>query len=130
MDGSDRADEEETRADPRAPRQLERMHMVFRATLMMCIAGQPQFAHIHITKAALDEWYDWFHEKTSQVVSPLPDRVLQIAERNAWRKIHDIHDLVHSGTSLSEAMSACPLGRAGTGGGHNWKSGEEVPNEI
>ena len=61
VDGWDRADEEETRADPRTRHQLERMHMVFRTTLLMRIAGQPQFAHLHITKDALEEWYDWFY---------------------------------------------------------------------
>ena len=40
VDGWDRADEEETRPDPRNRRQLERMHTVFRTTLLMCIAGQ------------------------------------------------------------------------------------------
>ena len=103
VDGWDRADEEETRADPRTRRQLERMRMVFRTTLLMCIAGQPQFAHLHITKDALDEWYDWLYGEDIVGRRPPPsDRVHHIAERNAWRKIHD---LVHSGFGRGRCMS-------------------------
>ena len=47
------------------------MHTVFRTTLLMCIAGQPQFAHLRLTKEALDEWYEWFPTgKTSRVADP------------------------------------------------------------
>ena len=42
-----------------------------------------------------------FMGRTSRVPD-LPWNVLQFAERNAWRKIHD---LVHSGTPLTEALS-------------------------
>ena len=71
VDGWDRADEEETRPDPRTRRQLERMHTVFRTTLLMCIAGQPQFAHLRLSKETLEEWYEWFYMgKTSRVDDP------------------------------------------------------------
>ena len=50
-----------TRPDPRTRRQLERTHTVFRTTLLMCIAGQPQFAHLRLSKETLDEWYEWFY---------------------------------------------------------------------
>ncbi|CAK9062794.1 unnamed protein product [Durusdinium trenchii] len=103
VDGWDRADEEETRPDPRNRRQLERTHTVFRTTLLMCIAGQPQFAHLRLSKETPDEWYEWFYGEDIAGRRPPPsERVLQFAERNAWRKIHD---LVHSGTPLTEALS-------------------------
>ena len=70
VDGWDRADEEETRPDPRTRRQLERTHTVFRTTLLMCIAGQPQFAHLRLSKETLDEWYEWFYGRTSRVADP------------------------------------------------------------
>ena len=69
----------------------------------MCIAGQPQFAHLRLTKEALDEWYEWFYGEDIAGRRPPPsERVLQFAERNAWRKIHD---LVHPTTPLTEALS-------------------------
>lgn len=54
-------DEEEVRAHPTSRRQLERMHQVFRATLLMCTAALPQFAQLRISKSELDDWYEWFY---------------------------------------------------------------------
>eukprot|EP00435_Cladocopium_sp_Y103_P070286 s366_g35.t1 len=61
LDGWEGQEEEEIRANPTTPRQLERMHMVFRTNLLMCLASVPQFANLAITKQELDDWYDWFY---------------------------------------------------------------------
>ena len=86
LDGFEGTEEEEIRANPTARRQLERMHMVFRTTLLMCIASSPQFSNLAVTKQDLDDWYEWFY-----------------GERNAWRKIHD---MVHGGMDLKDALAS------------------------
>ena len=102
LDGWEGHEEEEIRSNPSTRRQLERMHMVFRTTLLMCTAFQPQFANLAITKQDLDDWYDWFYgEDIAGRYPPPTETTLMYAERNAWRKIHD---LVHGGESLVEAM--------------------------
>ena len=35
--------------------------MVFRTTLLMCIASSPQFSNLAVTKQDLDDWYEWFY---------------------------------------------------------------------
>ena len=60
VDGWEKEEEEEERREPITRRQLERMHMVFRNTLLMCISAFPQFKQFDVTKDDLDEWYDWF----------------------------------------------------------------------
>ena len=60
VDGFEKEEEEEARANPQTRRQLERMHMVFRNNLLMCTLAFPQFQQFDITKSDLDEWYDWF----------------------------------------------------------------------
>ena len=102
LDGWEGHEEEEIRSNPSTRRQVERMHMVFRTTLLMCTASQPQFANLAITKQDLDEWYDWFYgEDIAGRYPPPTETTLMYAERNAWRKIHD---LVHGGESLAAAM--------------------------
>ena len=43
VDGFEKEEEEEERANPQTRRQLERMHMVFRNNLLMCTLAFPQF---------------------------------------------------------------------------------------
>ena len=102
LDGFEGTEEEEIRANPATRRQLERMHAVFRTTLLMCTASVPQFSNLTITKQELDDWYDWFYgEDIAGRFPPPSEAVLLYAERNAWRKIHD---MVHGGMPLSEAL--------------------------
>jgi hypothetical protein len=54
-----RPEEEEIRANPTTRRQLERMHMVFRTTLLVSTASE--FSNLSITKEELDSWYEWFN---------------------------------------------------------------------
>eukprot|EP00435_Cladocopium_sp_Y103_P061100 s965_g22.t1 len=61
LDGWEGHEEEEIRANPTTRRQLERMHMVFRTNLLMCLASVPQFGNLALTKQELDDWYDWFY---------------------------------------------------------------------
>ena len=102
VDGWDREDEEEVRSHPASRRQLERLHQIFRTTLLMCTAALPQFGNLKVTKAELDDWYDWFYGEDIAGRRPPPsDTTLLFAERNAWRKIHE---MVHQGTTLSDAL--------------------------
>ena len=107
LDGWEGHEEEEVRSNPTTRRQLERMHMVFRTTLLMCTASAPQFANLCITKEELDSWYEWFYGEDIAGRSPPPsEAILLYAESNAWRKIHD---MVHGGTTLSEALRTIKL---------------------
>ena len=54
VDGWEKEEEEETRPQPTTRRQLERMHTVFRTTLLVITAALP----------TLDEWYEWFYSCT------------------------------------------------------------------
>ena len=102
VDGWDREDEEEVRSHPTSRRQLERLHLTFRTTLLMCTAALPQFGNLRVTKEELDDWYAWFYGEDIAGRKPPPsDTTLLFAERNAWRKIHE---MVHQGTTLSEAL--------------------------
>eukprot|EP00435_Cladocopium_sp_Y103_P012846 s2373_g3.t1 len=102
LDGWEGHEEEEIRANPTTRRQLERMHMVFRTTLLMCLASVPQFGNLALTKRELDDWYNWFYAKDIAGRHPAPsEAILLYAERNAWRRIHD---LVHGGETLSQAL--------------------------
>ena len=77
-------EEEEVRSNPTTRRQLERMHMVYRTTLLMCTASAPQFANLCITKEELDSWYEWFYGEDIAGRSPPPsEAILLYAERNA-----------------------------------------------
>ena len=76
------------RSHPASRRQLERLHQTFRTTLLMCTAALPQFGNLKVTKAELDDWYDWFYGEDIAGRRPPPsDTTLLFAERNAWRKI-------------------------------------------
>ena len=89
------------RSHPTSRRQLERLHLTFRTTLM-CTAALPQFGNLRVTKEELDDWYAWFYGEDIAGRKPPPsDTALLFAERNAWRKIHE---MVHQGTTLPEAL--------------------------
>ena len=102
VDGWDREDEVEERGEPKTRHQLERMHAVFRNTLLMCVLSFPQFGKFDITREDLESWYEWFYgEDIGGRFPPPEDHVLAIAERNAWRKIHE---KMHEGNTLKAAM--------------------------
>ena len=56
VDGWEKEEEEEERAAPTTRRQLERLHLVFRNTLLMCLAAFPQFPQFNLTKEDLDSF--------------------------------------------------------------------------
>ena len=102
VDGWDREDEEEVRSHPTLRRQLERLHLTFRTTLLLCTVVLPQSGNLKVTKEELDDWHAWFYGEDIAGRKPPPsDTTLLFAERNAWRKIHE---MVHQGTTLSEAL--------------------------
>ena len=102
VDGWEKEEEEEERAAPTTRRQLERLHLVFRNTLLMCLAAFPQFPQFNLTKEDLDSFYDWFYgpELGGRRPSP-PEQTLLMAERNAWR---EVHESMHGGMYLKEAL--------------------------
>ena len=102
VDGWEKEEEEEERAAPTTRRQLERLHLVFRNTLLMCLAAFPQFPQFNLTKEDLDSFYDWFYgpELGGRRPSP-PEQTLLIEERNAWR---EVHESMHGGMYLKEAL--------------------------
>ena len=67
----------------------------------MCLAAFPQFPQFNLKKEDLDSFYDWFYgpEMGGRRPSP-PEQTLLMAERNAWR---EVHELMHGGTHLKEA---------------------------
>ena len=102
VDGFEKEEEEEERANPQTRRQLERMHMVFRNNLLMCTLAFPQFQQFDITKSDLDEWYDWFYRPSIAGRRPPPSEfTLLWSERNAWRQIYQ---LMADGSTLKTAM--------------------------
>ena len=102
VDGFEKEEEEEERANPQTRRQLERMHMVFRNNLLMCTLAFPQFQQFDITKSDLDEWYDWFYGPSIAGRRPPPSEfTLLWSERNAWRQIYQ---LMADGSTLKTAM--------------------------
>ena len=102
VDGFEKEEEEEERANPQTRRQLERMHMVFRNNLLMCTLAFPQFQQFDITKSDLDEWYDWFYGPSIAGRRPPPSEfTLLWSERNAWRQIYQ---LMADGSTLKMAM--------------------------
>ena len=102
MDGWEKEEEEEERAAPTTRRQLERLHLVFRNTLLICSAAFPQFPQFNLTKEDLDSFYDWFYGPEMGGCRPSPpEQTLLMAERNAWR---EVHELMHGGMYLKEAL--------------------------
>ena len=102
VDGFEKEEEEEERANPQTRRHLERMHTVFRNNLLMCTLAFPQFHQFDIKKSDLDEWYDWFYGPAIAGRRPAPSEfTLLWAERNAWRQIYQ---LMADGSTLKEAM--------------------------
>ena len=96
VDGWDREDEVEERGEPKTRHQLERMHAVFRNTLLMCVLSFPQFGQFDITRENLESWYEWFYgEDIGGRFPPPEDHVLAIAERNACQGGHAVGQAGH-----------------------------------
>ena len=74
LGGWEGQEEEEIKANPTTRRQLERMHMVFRTTLLVSTAPVPQFSNLSITKKELDSWYEWFYGEDIAGRSPHPQK--------------------------------------------------------
>ena len=105
VDGFEKEEEEEEQPNPQTRRQLERMHLVFRNNLLMCILAFPQFKHFDVEKSDLDEWYDWFYGPSIAGRKPPPsETTLLRAECNAWRQIYQL--IMADGASLKSAMKS------------------------
>ena len=65
-------------------------------------AAMKLFQVVRATKEDLDSFYDWFYgpEMGGRRPSP-PEQTFLMAERNAWR---EVHELMHGGVNLKEAL--------------------------
>ncbi|CAE8722080.1 unnamed protein product [Polarella glacialis] len=94
--------DEESRQDPRDYESWERQMTIWRSTLLMCIWSNPQEIRLQITKAELDEFYDYLLGDDIYKRKPQPSlKTMMISERKAWRKIRE-H--LHKGTTLAAAL--------------------------
>ena len=77
--------------------------MVFRTSLLMCVAANSQHSNLDISKGELDSFYDWLEgpEFGNHPTHRVPLGRLRSAEREAWRKICL---KVHERTGLSQAL--------------------------
>ena len=126
VDGFEKEEEEEERANPQTRRQLERMHMVFRNNLTMCTLAFPQFQQFDITKSDLDEWYDWFYGPSIAGRRPPPSEfTLLWSERNAWRQIYQLMAGATGSerTTLEESRHLAYQRRAKRGESPRWSLG-------
>ena len=67
----------------------------------MCLAAFPQFLQFNLTKEDLDSFYDWFYGPELGGRPSPPEQTLLMAERNAWR---EVHESMHGGMYLKEAL--------------------------
>ena len=105
LGGWEGQEEEEIKANPTTRRQLERMHMVFRTTLLVSTAPVPQFSNLSITKKELDSWYEWFYGEDIAGRSPHPSPTLRSHTALCGEKCMEKDpDMVHGGMDLSEAL--------------------------
>ena len=100
VDGWDREDEVEERGEPKTRHQLDRMHAVFRNT-SSCASSRSRSSASSTPGRTWRAGTSGSMVRTSGAVFPPEDHVLAIAERNAWRKIHE---KMHEGNTLKAAM--------------------------
>ena len=101
VDGWDREDEVEERGEPKTRHQLERMHAVFRNTLLMCVLSFPQFGQFDITREDLESWYEWFYGEDIGGRFPLSQRT------TSWQ----LPSATHGGRFTRRCMRATPSRR-------------------
>ncbi|CAE8611384.1 unnamed protein product, partial [Polarella glacialis] len=102
VDGHSKDADEESRQDPHDYESWERQMTIWRNTLLMCIWSNPQEIRLQITKAELDEFYDYLLGDDIYKRKPQPSlKTMMISERRAWRKIRE-H--LHKGTTLAAAL--------------------------
>ncbi|CAE8732808.1 unnamed protein product [Polarella glacialis] len=102
VDGHSKDADEESRQDPHDYESWERQMTIWRNTLLMCIWSNPQEIRLQISKAELDEFYDYLLGDDIYKRKPQPSlKTIMISERKAWRKIRE-H--LHKGTTLAAAL--------------------------
>ena len=90
VDGFEKEEEEEERANPQTRRHLERMHTVFRNNLLMCTLAFPQFHQFDIKKSDLDARQRMQRRSASANISELcPGPMAAIDEGDKIRTIYD-----------------------------------------
>ena len=94
---------EESVYEPSGEKQWKQTMTVFRTTLLMCLAGNPNQANLKLTKESLDEFYDWMYGDELLQRSPAPSlKVVMYTERKAWK---NISIYVHEGSTLQDALA-------------------------
>ena len=100
--GNSKDADEESRQDPHDYESWERQMTIWRNTLLMCIWSNPQEIRLQITKAELDEFYDYLLGDDIYKRKPQPSlKTIMISERKAW---HKIREHLHKGTTLAAAL--------------------------
>jgi hypothetical protein len=93
---------EESIWEPSGEKQWKHTMTVFRTTLLMCLAGNPNQTKLKLTKVSLDEFYDWLYGDQMLTRTPAPSlKVVMYTERKAWRKISI---MIHEGLTLEAAL--------------------------
>jgi hypothetical protein len=93
---------EESIWEPGGEKQWKQTMTVFRTTLLMCLAGNPNQTKLKLTKVSLDDFYEWLYGDQMLTRSRAPSlKVVMYTERKAWRKISI---MVHEGLSLEAAL--------------------------
>jgi hypothetical protein len=88
VDGHSKDADEESRSDPHDYESWERQMTIWRNTLLMSICANPQEIRLQISKADLDEFYDYLLVDDIYKRKPQPSlKTMMISERKAWRKI-------------------------------------------
>ena len=79
---------EESIWEPKEEKTWKQTMTVFRTTLLMCLAGNPNQVKLKLTKESLDEFYEWIYGDQLMTRTPAPSlKVIMYTERKAWKKI-------------------------------------------
>ena len=98
------------RSHPTSRRQLERLRLTSRTTLLICTAALPQFGNLRVTKEELDDWYAWFYGE--DIAGRKPPERHHLAVRRAQYMAQDSRDGApghHSLRSPQEHQGRLPL---------------------
>ena len=101
--GALEVNEIEQRDLPQTWESWKRQTLIFRTSLLMCIAANPQHGNIQVDKKVLDELYDFIEgpEIATRPNTRPTLAVMRQAERAAWKKIC-LH--IHDNMTLTNAI--------------------------
>jgi hypothetical protein len=93
---------EESIWEPREEKTWKQTMNVFRTTLLMCLAGNPNQTKLKLSKESLDDFYEWIYGEQMLTRQPAPSlKVVMYTERKAWKQISI---WVHEGMTLQDSL--------------------------